>query len=65
MDPDLTRPQRLTVLAVVGVASVFPAIGGATYLSRNRGPLVALAFLAAVGLVLVGVTAFAFTAGDR
>jgi hypothetical protein len=61
---DLTRQQRLTVLAVVGVLSVFPAIGGATYLSENGDPLVALAFLAVVGLALVGVTAFAFTAGD-
>ena len=61
---DLTRQQRLTVLAVVGVLSVFPAIGGATYLSENGNPLVALAFLAVVGLALVGVTAFAFTAGD-
>jgi len=61
---DLTRQQRLTVLAVVGVASVFPAIGGASYLSRTRGPFVALAFLAGVALLLVAVTALAFTAGD-
>jgi hypothetical protein len=61
---DLTRQQRLTVLAVLGVLSVFPAIGGAAYLSRNGDPLLALAFLAAVGLVLVGVTAYAFTSGD-
>jgi hypothetical protein len=64
MDLELNRPQRLTLLAVVGVLSVFPAIGGASYLSRTRGPFVALAFLAGVALILVVVTALAFTAGD-
>jgi hypothetical protein len=61
---DLTRQQRLTVLAVLGVLAVFPAIGGAVYLSRNGGVLPALAFLIAVGLVLVGVTTYAFTSED-
>jgi len=61
---DLTRPQRLTALAVVGVASVFPAIGGASYLSRTRGPFVALAFLAGIALLLITVTALAFTRSD-
>jgi hypothetical protein len=60
---ELTRPQRLTLLAVVGVAAVFPAIGGASYLGRTRGPLVAVLFLAGVALVLVVVTAVAFTRG--
>jgi hypothetical protein len=64
MDLDLNRQQRLAALAVLGVASVFPAIGGAAYLSENRSPLIALAFLAAVGVVLVGATALAFTGGD-
>jgi hypothetical protein len=60
----LTRPQRLTALAVLGVASAFPAIGGASYLSRTRGPLVALAFLAGIAVLLVVVTALAFTRSD-
>jgi hypothetical protein len=64
MDLELTRPQRLTALAVAGVVAVFPAIGGASYLSRTRGPFVALAFLAGIALLLVVVTALAFTAGD-
>lgn len=61
---DLTRPQWLTALAVVGVASVFPAIGGASYLSRTRGPFVGLAFLDGMALLLVTVTAVAFTRSD-